>query len=165
MIRTEHEFEASPADLWPYLCGSRMSLPLHSPLFRFGLPQPRECRPATDEPGAVGATRECVSDRGTITQRITAWEPERRLVFHMLHTDIRFCPRVSAIEDEFRLERLTEDRTRITRETRFSVSGPLQALQRRLVGLGLSRIHEYVFENWDHSALTRRTDCRPDRTA
>ena len=112
----------------------------------------------------MGATRECVSNRGTITQRITVWEPEQRLVFHMLHTDIEFCPRVSAIEDEFRLERLGEDRTRITRETHFTVSGPLQSLQRRIVKLGLSRIHKYVFENWDHSSLTGPSTSLPNHT-
>ncbi len=149
-VISSYPFAAEPHAVWPLLFGSKMTLPSYSPLFFLGLPKPVECRLASSETG-VGATRECVSDRGRITQTITEWNPGKRLTFHMIDTDLYFQPCVASIEDDFELQLLDSGQTTVTRTTTFEVRGLFKSLKAHLLAIGLRRIHRFVFKNWAHA--------------
>ncbi|WP_018630244.1 hypothetical protein [Niabella aurantiaca] len=85
-LKTYRKFNATPAQLWPLLFHSRMDdrKPCY---FLFGLPKPVECRLAGNGEG-VGATRECISDKGVIRQTILEWVPEQKLRFELRETSI-----------------------------------------------------------------------------
>lgn len=117
----------------------------NSLLFRLGVPQPIECRlPAGD---GVGAERECVSDQGTIHQRILVWTPESRLAFRMESLDVRSAQRVEEIEETFDLEP-TVHGVSVTRTTRVQVHARMSFVQRFELRLGLKQVHRFVFRNW-----------------
>ena len=155
-LTTKYHFNTQPEKLWPLLFGSKMDT--NPPCFFLcGLPKPLECRLA-EETGGVGKTRECVSDKGTIRQQITTWEPNERLEFQMKETNIYFGPCVDSIRESFVLQKIGENKTVITRKTDFHISG----LARRFISIpmlvGLKSIHYYVFENWKRIWANRRTN-------
>jgi len=136
-----------PAEtLWPLLCGSRMD-PRMPCLFRLGIPKPVECR-LPDGVGGVGRRRECVSDRGVVHQRITHWEAPRLLRFQMEDTTLYFRPCVTALQEEFLLEPLGSDVTRLTRTTRLAVTGHCPTAKAIIMCAGMKCVHRYVFRNW-----------------
>lgn len=156
-VRTSHTFDASPQPIWPLLCDSEMEL--SPPLFfLLGIPRPRLCRLPSGV-GGVGEVRECVSDRGSIKQRILEWEEPRRLCFEMVDTDISFRRFVRGVVDSFDLEGISTDRTRVTRTTEIVFVGRFQAVKAIAVSLGLKIVHRYVFKNWD--LLVRNTGTSP----
>jgi hypothetical protein len=117
-------------------------------LFLLGIPRPMLCRLRSGA-GGVGERRECVSDKGTIQQRIIEWAEERRLCFEMIDTDISFRRYVRGVVDTFDLEALPTGRTRVTRTTEIVFAGRCQAVKAVAVSLGLKIVHRYVFKNWD----------------
>lgn len=142
-IRTTTLIRASRDRLWPLLTNSQMTIP---GWFCLGLPRPVACQ--LQEPhGRVGAERRCISDRGTVTQVITAWEPPSRLKFSMVSTDHSWGPSVASIDEEFILEQFG-DRTRITRTTSIQAQGGFRFLKELGFYLGLKRVHLFVFGNW-----------------
>lgn len=145
-LQTSCTFSASPAQLWPLLFHSKMDdrKPCH---FLFGLPKPVECRLAEGS-GGVGATRECISDKGLIRQTILEWVPEQRLQFEMRETSIYFGPCVDTIIETFVLEPLGHDTTMITRTTRFTLKPRARLWASIPMWIGLKSIHRYVFRNW-----------------
>ena len=142
-IRTSAYIPATPEGLWPLLTGSQMTAP---GCFCFGLPRPVACELPESE-GKVGAERRCISDRGTVTQTITHWQPPQRLKFRMVTTDHTWGPCVDALEEDFALE-AAGDGTRITRTTRIAARGGFKAVKEALFCIGLKRVHRYVFKNW-----------------
>jgi hypothetical protein len=142
-IRTSTIIPASPDELWPLLTDSQMTAP---GCFCLGLPRPVACElPVTE--GKVGAERRCISDRGTVTQTITHWQPPQRLKFRMVSTDHSWAPCVEALEEDFALEPYG-DGTRITRTSRIAARGGFKAVKEALFCIGLKRVHRYVFKNW-----------------
>ena len=97
--------------------------------------------------GKVGAERRCISDRGTVTQTITHWQPPERLRFRMVSTDHTWGRCVRTLEEDFALEAVGHG-TRITRTTRIAARGGFKALKEALFCIGLKRVHRYVFKNW-----------------
>jgi len=67
-IHSQWTFDCRPEHVWPHFLHARMddTRPL---LFRLGVPKPVSCRVLEGTP-AVGNTRQCMTDRGTIDQRI-----------------------------------------------------------------------------------------------
>ncbi len=121
----------------------------NSLLFKLGVPQPLECRlPAG---GGVGAERECVSDQGTVHQRILEWEPGRRLSFRMETNDLPSAKGIQLIEDSFDLEP-TSSGVAVYRKTRVQVTADYSLLRRLELRLGLKQVHRYVFRNWQRLA-------------
>lgn len=135
--------------LWPLLTGSQMTV---SGCFCLGVPQPVACE-LPDAVGGVGAERRCISDRGTVHQTITAWEPPHRLQFHMVSTDHTWSRCVSALEEDFQLEQIAAG-VRITRTTQVTAKGWFKPIKECLIAIGLKRVHYFVFKNW-------RSQCQP----
>ena len=142
-IRTSTTIPKSPEQLWPLLTNSQMTVP---GCFCLGVPRPLACELPNVE-GGVGASRRCISDRGTIEQTITHWQPPGRLKFRMNSTDQYWGPCVNSIEEDFELESVAMG-TRITRTTQISARRPLHFFKEALLCIGLKRVHLYVFRNW-----------------
>ncbi len=150
IVKTTWHFRESPEVVWPLLCNSRME-PTHSCLFGLGVPQPKECR-LPEGPGSVGSTRQCISDRGTIEQRILVWDEPRRLAFRMEQTDIYFKPCVPTIVEEFSLTPTDAGGTRATRTTRLEIIGWFRTAKGAMLWFGLKKVHRFVFRNWQRLA-------------
>ena len=134
---------ATSEQLWPLLTNSRMDVP---GWFCLGLPRPVSCE-LSQATGGVGSERRCISDRGTVIQTITKWQPPARLQFRMISTDHGWGPCVESIEEDFRLEQ-TSHGTRITRTTNITATGKFARIKEIGFYLGLKRVHRYVFDNW-----------------
>ncbi len=146
IVKTRWRFSRPPEVVWPLLCGAHME-PARGWLFRFGLPQPRECRLPSGE-GGVGGSRQCESDQGVIDQRILTWDPPRRLSFRMEDSDIPRLSWVSEIVDDFHLVPTEAGGTTATRTTRVRTAGRLRWMKAVLLWVGLKQIHRFVFKNW-----------------
>lgn len=118
--------------------------------FCLGVPRPKSCE-LPGKYGGVGSERRCVSDRGTVIQRITEWNAPVKLRFKMISTDHDWGPCVDALEEEFHLVPVGEG-TRITRTTTIKAKGSLLVLKELGFYTGLKRVHRYVFSNWKKEA-------------
>lgn len=125
------------------LTNSRMDVP---GWFCLGLPRPVSCELPSAE-GGEGAERRCISDRGTVIQKITEWNPSERLRFKMISTDHGWGPCVEALEEDFLLEEKSGG-TRVSRTTRIRAKGWLPRVKELGFYFGLKRVHRYVFRNW-----------------
>ena len=146
VVKTPYFYKVSAAALWPLLFNSKMDD--RQPCYLLcGLPKPLECR-LPDNQGGVGSTRECVSDKGTIQQRITEWIPGHKLSFELVKTDLYFGPCVESIKEQFEITDNNQGGCRIIRTTTFNAKGPLAFLVSIPMYIGLKAIHRYVFRNW-----------------
>ncbi len=146
IVRTEFLFRNDPERIWPRLCHATMDT-RRPCLFRFGIPKPVECR-LPSEHGEVGATRECVSDHGTIQQRILEWVPPARLKFEMVSTDLDFRRHVDTLVDTFELRPLGPESTLVIRTSELRLHGPLAWIRAPGLWIGMKQVHRYVFQNW-----------------
>jgi hypothetical protein len=146
-VKTTHIINKSPEHLWPLLCNSKMtnSAPV---IFIYCVPKPKECKLKSGE-GGVGNERQCISNKGIINQEITVWNVNKELRFEMKDTDMYFGECVTVIKEQFTLEDLSNNKTRITRTTDFTVNGWFQTGKSLLIWIGLKNVHRYVFKNWD----------------
>lgn len=146
IVTTTAIISKPPQEVWTLLCDSQMDA--HVPLlFRFGIPKPVECRLPSGV-GGVGQHRHCVSNLGTIDQRITLWEDNRTLMFEMMDTDMSFGRYITSIKERFDLVAEGERRTKITRTTEFEVNGRASVFKSLMVWVELKNVHRYVFRNW-----------------
>jgi hypothetical protein len=146
-IRTSTVIRASCDRLWPLLTNSQMTAPGY---FCLGVPRPVACE-LPGATGRVGAERRCISDRGTVTQVITEWQPPHLLRFRMVSTDHSWGRCVDSIEEEFKLE-TTPLGTQITRVTSIIARGFLPSVKEGMFYFGLKRVHLFVFKNWRNQA-------------
>jgi hypothetical protein len=148
-VYTTRRFKSTPEKLWPLLFNSKMDnkQPCY---FLCGLPKPVECRLA--DSGGVGGTRECVSDKGTIVQKILEWQPNSKLSFELQQTDIYFGPCVKSIVETFEIQKLSEHESQISRRTEFKIKSPFDLFLSLPMLVGLKAIHNYVFKNWKRLA-------------
>ncbi len=153
IVRTTAVIAKPPEEVWTLLCNSRMDtrVPL---LFRFGIPKPVECRLPSGVGGA-GQRRQCVSNLGTINQRITLWDDNKTLMFEMLDTDMYFGRYITSIQERFDLAAVGARQTKITRTTKFKVKGGLGNFRSLLIWIGLKNVHRYVFRNWGSPQVKR----------
>ncbi|MEK7467677.1 MAG: hypothetical protein AAB074_09720 [Planctomycetota bacterium] len=149
-VITGWNFSQPREKMWPLLCNSRME-PVCSCLFGLGVPRPEECR-LPEGHGGEGSARQCVSNQGTIEQRILEWREPQRLRFRMEETDMFFRRWVSGIEDSFDLESTATGGTRIVRTTRLVLKGRCRAAKSVALWIALKRIHRFVFRNWQRTA-------------
>lgn len=134
--------------VWSLLYDSRIEQKSWCPVFCLGAPQPVECR-LPDGVGHEGAARQCVSEQGSIQQRITEWTPPVRLAFHMEHTDLAFTRCVSGLSEEFEVLPLAAGKaTLLTRTTRVEIRGRFGCLKKVAVFVGLKAVHRHVFRAW-----------------
>lgn len=146
-VQTTRLIRSSRDTLWPLLTNSQMAA---EGCFCLGVPKPVACE-LPSRAGGVGVERRCVSDRGTVIQTITEWNPPERLRFHMVSTDHSWGRCLRAISEDFRLE-ATPEGTRITRVTSFEAKGFMSRVKELLFWTGLKRVHVYVFRNWRSQA-------------
>ena len=154
-VATSWTIPGTRETIWPLLCHSYMTRK-RSCLFCLGIPRPKQCRLSSGS-GGVGQGRECVSEEGTIRQRILEWEEERRLRFQMEETDFAFRRCISSLVDTFELERLGASKTRVTRTTDVGIRGPLRWVKAMPIWFGLKLVHRFVFRNWADTAATAVT--------
>ena len=148
VVRTRRVFDVPADSVWPLLCNSKMD---HSSalLFKLGVPQPLECRLPAGQ--GVGAERECISDQGTIHQRILVWSPPAKMVFRMERLDVPSARGIDDIEESFDLEPSSRG-VAVTRTTRVRVGRGFSLWKRFELRLGLKQVHRYVFRNWQRLA-------------
>ena len=151
-VITSRYFSASSQQLWPLLFHSKMD-EKQPCFFLCGLPKPLECRLVDDE-GKVGATRECISDKGVIRQRIQEWEPNRKLKFELKETSLYFGPLVKSIVETFEIQKMEEGGSNLHRTTEFVVRKGFQPVLTLPMMIGLKAIHRYVFRNWRRLATS-----------
>jgi hypothetical protein len=150
VVQTTYNYKVGSARLWPLLFSSKMDN--KQPCYLLcGLPKPLECR-LPDNQGGVGSTRECVSDKGTIQQNITVWEPGRKLSFELVKTDLYFGACVESIVEQFQLIDNKQGGCKIIRTTTFKTKGVFARIVSVPMFIGLKAIHRYVFSNWQRLA-------------
>lgn len=152
-LSTTKKFKGKPEQLWPLLFNSKMD---HKKpcIFLCGLPKPVECRLEDKQKGGgVGNFRECVSDKGIIKQTILEWEPNKKLKFELLETDIYFGPCVDSIVETFEIKIVNDNLTAITRNTNFKLKSNIKLIVSIPMFIGLKTIHHYVFKNWERILL------------
>ena len=131
------EIRASREHVWPLLVGSVMVLPAPL-LLRLGLPRPVACRLSPD-----GQSRECLTSRGRIWQRILERRAPEVLAFERESDTVGLRYWLRSMRDSFTLER-TQLGMRLTRRTQVEpriFAGPLLRLALRV-------IHRYVHRNF-----------------
>ncbi|QJE94617.1 hypothetical protein [Luteolibacter luteus] len=148
-VATSTIIQSTAERLWPLLTSSQMTA---SGRFCLGVPRPVACE-LPSAVGEVGAERRCISDRGTVIQTITHWNPPTRLKFRMRSTDHQWGRCVESIEEDFHIEEIPKG-VRITRVTRIKAKGFLSRVKEALFCIGLKRVHFYVFKNWRNQPAT-----------
>lgn len=146
LIVSRWTFECEPRHIWPNFLHATMdrSRPL---LFRLGIPKPMSCK-VLEGRGAVGNTRQCTTDQGTIDQRIVAFEPDRRLRYQMIDSTVWCRNWVGHLEDEFILTPLGDGRTQVERRTEFRARGWLKPIRQIGLWVALRQAHRYAARNW-----------------
>lgn len=145
-VQTSTLLPTAPNAVWPLLCHAQMDEQTPC-LFQLGVPKPMECH-LVSSGGSVGAERRCISNQGTIHQRITQWEENRRLSFVMERNTLPTGHWLQSIDEQFDLQQSKPGYTRVTRTTHFVTKGPLRHLLSLLVWVGLKTVHRYVFRNF-----------------
>lgn len=149
-VRTGWTLPAPPEAVWPLLCDSQLSPRSRCPVFLVGAPRPVACALPSGS-GGVGAARQCVSEQGTVAQRIVTWEPSAQLAFQLESTELAFGSFVAAMRDDFHLEPASRGRaTRVVRTTSIVARGWLRVAKYVALWVGLKSVHRFVFRNWQH---------------
>ncbi|NTJ41173.1 hypothetical protein G6L28_00985 [Agrobacterium larrymoorei] len=145
-IQSKWVFNCAPHHIWPHFLHARMdtSKPL---LFRLGVPKPVSCKVLEGE-GAVGNTRQCTTDRGTIDQTILDYQSNRRLRYRMIDSNVWCKNWIGYLEDEFVLVPPGENITILKRHSTFSTRGPFTFMKTLALWLALKQAHRYASRNW-----------------
>ena len=153
-IETTIEIGAPPTAVWARLCDARMpaTAPCEFRLGPFGPPQPLRCELPTGV-GGVGQERRCVTARGVVTQRITAWTEPEHLAFEMVAEDAGLGSHVRAVRDDFWVTPLTSGRTRLTRRTSLEPRGPCRRLRGIALRFAVQRVHRFTMRGFATAAL------------
>lgn len=156
-VNTSIEVNASPERVWDEVLALDTLPPPTDPFLRTGV----ACPVKTEIRGSgVGAERHCTLTTGAMPERITAWEPGRRLTFVALETPpmlkevnpfrethpphLRGYYRV--LRGDFILEPLPGGRTRLSRGTRFAHRFGPSFYWTPWCNFGAERAHRYVLE-------------------
>ena len=158
-LRSEWVFDNEAGDIWPNFLHARMdeTRPL---LFRFGIPKPVSCK-VLEGHAAVGNTRQCTTDQGTIDQRILVLEENRLLRYRMIDSTVWCRDWVGFLEDEFRLTPLGNGQTRVERTTTFEARGAFKSLRQLGLRLALAQAHRYAARNWRRLACEKQAERAP----
>ena len=132
VVTSEVIINATPSQVWKQLKDIRDLPAPTEPLFVLGVAHPLETYVIGE--GGVGAERICRLSTGDMPERITVWKPEQELQFVVLDTpatmrEATFFGReleaahlhgtYTSLEGGFRLEALTDGRTRLTGNSRY----------------------------------------------
>lgn len=145
IVESHIDIEAPPPEVWRHLCDAR--LPLTAPCcFTIGVPRPETCRLVGDASG-VGAQRQCQTDRGTIDQTITEWEPPKRLSFVATANTLGLERHIRDMRDTFTIQE-TRQGSRLTRTTRLATDGIFAVPKAWVFGVSVRFLHRYVLRNF-----------------
>ncbi len=131
------EIQAGRERVWPLLCGAVMTLPPPL-LFRLGVPRPVECRR-----GADGETRECMTSRGRVRQRILERRAPGFLSFERTGDTAGLQCWVRSMKDSFRLDEIPGGMC-LTRRSELQP----RFWAHPFLGVALPAIHRYVNRNF-----------------
>ncbi|NTF30545.1 hypothetical protein G6L88_00445 [Rhizobium skierniewicense] len=116
-------------------------------LFRLGIPKPVSCK-VLEGHGALGNTRQCTTDRGTIDQRILDYVPNRKLRYRMIDSTVWCKDWIGTLEDDFTLVPIGPNRTRVERRSDFTARGLLALVRQLALWIALKQAHRYASKNW-----------------
>lgn len=156
IVRTTALIAKQPEEVRTLPCNSRMDARIPF-LFKFGIPKPVECCLPSGAGGA-GQQRQCVSNPGTINQRIMLREDNKTLMFETIDMDMSFGRYVASIKKRFELAEIAGRKTKITRTTEFKVKGWLGIFNLLLIRVGLKNAHRCVFRNWGRPRVNRASE-------
>ena len=111
-------------------------------LLQLGLPVPQYC---TIEGSGVGAIRTCFFDQGYIKERISVWDPPRRLVMSIVEVTLPGRDWLQFIDASYELSAVDERQTRIRRTTQIASVLRPRVYWKRLEALAMQAEHEYLF--------------------
>ncbi|MBB1624271.1 hypothetical protein [Achromobacter sp. UMC71] len=150
-IESRWLFPCEPQHIWPHFLHARMddTRPL---LFRLGVPKPISCK-VLEGVAAVGNTRQCTTDRGTIDQRILILQPNARLRYQMQKSTVWCAGWVGTLVDTFELRAIPGQGTEVRRTTQFEAAGALRWAKQLGLWAGLRQAHAYASRNWRRLAL------------
>jgi hypothetical protein len=146
-VVTQRLIKKSPEEIWGLLLNSNVDQAFYCPVFCLGTPRPLRCEYTVGDLAAAAPKRRCISDKGSIEQRIDTFERPRRLRFHMVETDLSVKACVSEMADEFRLDS-GEVGTLVERTTLLKIKGPFRSCKAVFMWFGIKSIHKYVFDAW-----------------
>ena len=145
IVESAIDVRASPEKVWGLLYNAK--LPLSAPCcFKIGVPTPDRCT-LVSERGAVGAQRRCQTKEGEINQRITEWDPPRRLSFVMESNTLGLEKHISAMSDTFTIQP-ADAGCRLTRRTTIETKGFLAFPKSLLFRVSMGHIHRFVMRNF-----------------
>lgn len=152
-VTSSVEIAALPGAVWARLCDADMpaTAPCEFRLGPLGPPRPVRCE-LPEGPGGVGATRRCVTTRGTVAQRVTEWVEAERLAFEMVSEDSGLGAHVAAMRDVFLLAPDASGRTRLTRRTELVANGPCPRLRGLALAVAVRRVHRYTLRGFKAAA-------------
>lgn len=157
-VRTSIVIDAPVARVWPHVVSFE---PIAEPaelLFRLGIAYPEYAR---SDGSGVGAARYCVFSTGTFVERITVWEPGRRLTFDVTSSppplrELSPYRNVSpphldgylrSRRGEFRLVALPGGRTRLEGSSWYELEMAPEGYWQLLSDALIRRIHRRVLEH------------------
>ena len=153
VIETTVEIDAPPPAVWAHLCDARMpaTAPCEFRLGPFGPPQPLRCELPSGV-GGVGQERRCVTARGTVRQRITAWTECEHLAFEMVAEEAGLGVHVGAVRDDFWITPVAGRRTKLTRRTALDPRGPCPRLRSIALRFAIQRVHRFTMRGFAAAA-------------
>ena len=116
------------------------------------MPKPISCK-VLEGVAAVGNTRQCTTDRGTIDQRILILQPDERLRYQMQKSTVWCADWVGLLVDTFELREVPGRGTEVRRTTQFEAAGNLRWAKGLGLWAGLRQAHAYASRNWRRLAM------------
>lgn len=152
-IESRWIFDCDPEHIWP--CFLSATMDDHRPLmFRMGIPKPVSCR-LLDTDLAVGAIRQCTTERGTSDQAILDFQENRRLHYRMVNSSMPLGHWIGKLEDTFTLTPLGGRRTAVGRRTVFTAKSPVAFFKQIGIAVFLKQTHNYAARNWRRLSYER----------
>jgi hypothetical protein len=140
-VATSATVPGTPQEVWPaVLTIDKVSGPRPF-LLRIGLPVPTSCRL---EGRGVGARRVCQFENGVIEERVTEWEPPRRMRARITRSTLPGRHWLGFVDATYELEPWNGDRTHVMRTTTISSSLRPDWYWSFFEALGTQSEHAYI---------------------
>jgi hypothetical protein len=136
--------EARPERIWDALLVMDDVSAEKPVLLQIGLPIPKRC---TLDGIGVGATRTCHFNSGVIEERVTNWDPPRRLDMQIVRVTIPGRHWLGFERTSFVIEGLSPNHARVTRTTTISSKLRPAWYWRFFERMGIAAEHDYVLRS------------------
>ena len=141
-VETVRTFPVGATDVWDALLSFQQIKAEKPWLLKLGLPVPQYC---TIDGSGVGATRICHFDRGVIEERVSVWQPPRRLVMEITNVTLPGRDWLKFIDASYELSGTEAGHTRVRRTTRIASVLRPRLYWRPLEELATQAEHQYLF--------------------